>query len=161
MRVKGPKEVRLRRDAKGLRFAIVVSRYNIGVTQALLDGALDAIVRHGGTLADQTVVWAPGAFEIPILAKALLAKGGFDGLLALGCVMKGATSHDDLIVREVSRGIAAMALEYDVPCAFGVLTPTNMEMAMERADSKKGNKGAECAIAAIETARALRAISKK
>lgn len=155
------REISVGLDAKGLRFAIVVSRYNALVTKELLAGALDAIVRHGGSAADQTIVWTPGAFEIPVVAAVLLKKGGFDGIIALGCVMKGATTHDELIAHEVAKGISQLSLEHGVPAGLGVLTPTSMEQALERAGMKMGNKGAEAALAVIETARLLRAIAGK
>ncbi len=155
------REISANLDASGLRFAIVVSRYNALVTKELLAGALDAIARHGGNTAHQTVVWTPGAFEIPVVASALLKKGGFDGVIALGCVMKGATTHDELIAHEVAKGLAQLSLEHGVPAGLGVLTPTSMEQALERAGMKMGNKGAEAALACIETAGVLRAIRSK
>lgn len=139
-------------DAKGLKFALIVSRYNSFVTKELLEGALDTVVRHGGTIEDQTVIWAPGGFEIPILVKAALDKGSFDGVIALGCVMKGETPHNDYIAAEVSKGLASLSLQYGKPVSFGVLTPESMEQAIQRAGLKMGNKGAEAALAAIEVA---------
>lgn len=154
-----PKEYSAPLDAKGLRFALIVSRFNSLVTKELLAGALDTIERHGGKVEEQTVVWAPGSFEIPIVAKAVLEKGGFDGIIALGCVMKGATTHNEYIAAEVTKGLASLGLEYNVPVAFGVLTPETLEQALERAGMKMGNKGSEAAAAAIETARLKKMIS--
>ncbi len=143
-------------DAKGLKFALVVSRYNSLVTKELLDGALDAIERHGGDVAQQTVIWTSGSFEIPLVVKAALDKGGFDGVIALGCVMKGETPHNDYLANEVVKGLANLSLEYTKPISFGVLTPDTMEQALNRAGLKMGNKGSEAALAAIETAQVQR-----
>lgn len=152
MNTKTPREISAPLNAKGLKFALVVSRTNSLVTKELLDGALDAIVRHGGTGGDQTVIWAPGGYELPSVVKFVLEHGGFDGVIALGCVLKGATSHNDYIAAEVSKGLAQLALEYNMPVAFGVLTPDTLEQALERAGMKMGNKGADAALAAIEVA---------
>ncbi len=156
MKPSAPVTISAHLDAKGLRFAVVVSRYNSLVTKELLAGAMDTIVRHGGTEADQTVVWAPGGFELPIVVKAVLARGGVDGVIALGCVMKGETSHNDHIAGEVVKGLASLSLEYAVPVSFGVLTPDTLEQALNRSGLKMGNKGGEAALAAIETARLLK-----
>ncbi len=145
-------------DAKGMRFAIVVSRFNALVTKELLGGALDSIERHGGSPADQTIVWVPGGFEIPYAVQALLKKGGFDGVIALGCVMKGSTSHNEHIAAEVTKGLASLGMEYGIPVSFGVLTPDTLEQALERAGLKMGNKGSEAALAAIEMIGVMRAI---
>jgi 6,7-dimethyl-8-ribityllumazine synthase len=143
-----------------MKFAIVVSRYNTLVTKELLGGALDAIERNGGSPQDQLVVWAPGAFEIPILVRAVLEKGGFDAVIALGCVMAGETTHNDYIANEVTKGCGHLSLQYGVPVSFGVLTPNTLEQALNRAGMKMGNKGAESALAAIEAVAAIRAIAK-
>ena len=147
-----PLEISASLSASGFRFAIVVSRWNSLVTKELLGGAMDALVRHGATAADQTVVWAPGSFEIPLVVKALLAKGGYDGVIALGCVMRGQTSHNEHIAAEVTKGISMLSLEYNVPVGFGILTPDTMEQALDRAGLKMGNKGAEAAMAVVEMA---------
>jgi 6,7-dimethyl-8-ribityllumazine synthase len=133
-----------------MKFALVVSRYNALVTKELLNGALDAIERHGGSAGDQVVIWAPGSFEIPLLVKAALDRGGIDGVIALGCVMTGATTHNEYIAGEVTKGCAMLSLEYNKPVSFGVLTPNTLEQALERSGMKMGNKGAEAALAAIE-----------
>lgn len=158
MDTSGAKEISVPLDAKGLKFAVVVSRFNALVTKELLEGAIETIVRHGGKAADQTVIWVPGGFEIPFAVKQALKKGGFDAVIALGCVMKGATSHNDHIAAAVTSGIASLSLEFDVPVTFGVLTPDTTEQALERAGLKMGNKGSEAAAAAIEMALVKRAL---
>lgn len=147
-------------DAKGLKMALVVSRYNSLVTKELLDGALDAIVRHGGKAEDQTVIWTPGGFEIPLIVKLALERGGFDGVIALGCVMKGETPHNDYISNEVVKGLANLSLQYGIPVGFGVLTPDTMEQALQRSGLKMGNKGGEAALAVIEAARIKKMLAK-
>lgn len=145
-------------DATGLRFAIVVSRFNSLVTKELLAGALDVIERHGGYAGEQLVLWAPGSFEIPVIAQAALEKGGIHGVIALGCVMKGETTHNDYIVGGVVSALNTLSLQHKVPVCFGILTPETMEQALNRAGLKMGNKGEETALAAIETVRTIRAI---
>jgi len=144
--------------AEGLRFGIVVSRWNEFITKALLEGALDALRRHGGSEVAVTVVWVPGSFEIPVAIQALAKTGKFDGLLALGAVIRGATSHYDHIASAVTSGISSVALETGVPVSFGVITVESIEQAIERAGSKAGNKGAEAALVAVEMAQILRQI---
>jgi len=151
-----PKTIEGRLDAKGLRIGIVVSRFNSFITKELLDGALDALGRHGADLEQVEIAWAPGSFEIPLVAKKMLAKSKFDALVALGCVLKGDTSHDRYIASEVTKGLALISLETGVPIGFGVLTPDTMEQAIERAGMKAGNKGAEAALSAVEMANLLR-----
>ncbi|NLH51064.1 MAG: 6,7-dimethyl-8-ribityllumazine synthase [Myxococcales bacterium] len=136
--------------AKGFRFAIVVSRWNSFVTSKLLDGAVDAIVRHDGDKEAITVVWVPGSFEIPAVARQLALSGKYDAVIALGAVIRGGTPHFEYIAAEVSKGIAQAALEAKVPISFGVLTTDTLEQAIERAGSKAGNKGAEAALSALE-----------
>ena len=147
-------------DASGLRFAIIVSRFNSMVTKELLGGALDAIERHGGSPKDQTVVWAPGTFEIPFLVREVLETGKFDGVIALGCVMRGETPHNEYIASEAAKGLAALSVQYGKPVGFGILTPDTLEQALERSGLKMGNKGAEAALAVIESARVQRAIAR-
>lgn len=144
--------------AKGLRFGIVVSRWNEFITKALLEGALDALRRHGGTDEAVTVVWVPGSFEIPLAIQAMAKSGKFDGLVALGCVIRGATSHYDHIASAVTSGLSSVALETGLPVTFGVITVESIEQAIERAGSKAGNKGAEAALVAVEMAQILRQI---
>ena len=142
--------------ADGLRFGIVVSRWNDFITKALLDGALDAIRRHGGDENNVTVAWVPGSFEIPVAAKTMAQSGRYDGIVALGAVIRGATSHYDHIAGAVTSGLNSVALESGLPVAFGVLTVESIEQAIERAGSKAGNKGAEAALVVMEMANLLR-----
>lgn len=136
----------------GLKFGIVASRFNDFITSRLLDGALDALVRHGVGANDVDVVRVPGAFEIPATAKRLCAKKKYDAVICLGTVIRGATPHFNYVAAEVSKGVGAVAAEASIPVIFGVLTTDNMEQAIERAGSKSGNKGWESAVAAIEMA---------
>jgi 6,7-dimethyl-8-ribityllumazine synthase len=151
-----PKEIHGSMNAQGMRFGIVVSRFNSLITQELLAGAMDCLVRHGADGDAQTVVFVPGGWEIAPAAKALLAKADVDGVIALGCVMKGATPHNDYIAADVARGLGTLSLESGKPVTFGVLTPNTLEQALERAGAKMGNKGAEAAAAAIELANVLK-----
>lgn len=145
----------------GGAFAIVVSRFNSFVTRRLLDGALDALHRHGVDVeARVTVAWAPGSFELPLVAKALAATGRYDAIIALGCVIRGGTPHFDYVAAEVSKGIAAVSLESGVPVSFGILTTDNVEQAVDRAGTKMGNKGADAALSALETVDLLRAVKE-
>lgn len=136
----------------GLKFGIVVSRFNDFITGRLLEGALDALTRHGAKADDVDVVKVPGAFEIPSMAKRLCAKKKYDAVICLGTVIRGATPHFNYISAEVSKGVGAVAGEASIPVIFGVLTTDNLEQAVERAGSKSGNKGWEAAVAAIEMA---------
>lgn len=145
-------------DATGLRFGVVVSRFNDFITRPLLDGALDALRRHGADLADTTVVWVPGAVEIPLAAQRLARSGRVDAVIALGAVIRGATSHYDYVCSVVSSGVGRVALDADLPVIFGVLTVDTIEQAIERAGTKAGNKGAEAAIGAVEMATLLRTV---
>ena len=139
-------------QAKGLKFAIVVSRFNDFITGKLLDGAVDALVRHGAKEEDIDVIKVPGAFEIPLTAKKVAAIGGHNALICLGTVIRGATPHFDYVAAEVSKGIASASMETGVPIAFGVLTTDTIEQAVERAGTKSGNKGFDAAMTAIEMA---------
>lgn len=139
-----------RLDATSHRYAIVVSRFNEFITGKLLGGAIDTLVRHGAADSDITQVWTPGAWEIPLVAQKLAAGGKFDAVIALGCVIRGATPHFDYIAGEVSKGLAQASLSTGVPISFGVLTTDSIEQAVERAGTKAGNKGADAALAAIE-----------
>jgi 6,7-dimethyl-8-ribityllumazine synthase len=144
--------------AQGLAFGIVISRWNDFITKALLEGALDALRRHGADESRITVAYVPGSFEIPVAIKALARTGRYDGLIALGCVIRGATSHYDHIAGAVTSGLNSVALESGLPVAFGVLTVESIEQAIERAGSKAGNKGAEAALVAVEMANLLKKI---
>ena len=136
--------------AQGVRFAIVAGRFNSYIVDHLLAGAIDTLVRHGVEAKSVDVVHTPGAFEIPLAAQRVAATKQYDGIIALGCVIRGATPHFDYVAGECAKGIAAVALKFDVPIAFGVLTVDTIEQAVERAGTKAGNKGAEAAMSALE-----------
>ena len=142
----------------GLHIAIVVSRWNDIITQRLLDGAHDTLERHGVQPADVDVAWVPGSFELPIVAKKFAESGRYHAIIALGCVIRGSTSHYDHVTSGVTSGIAQVGVQTGVPCIFGVVTTESIEQAIERAGSKMGNKGSEAAMAAIEMATLLRQI---
>lgn len=145
-----PKVTEGRLEAKGAKFALVVSRFNSFICERLLEGAIDTLVRHGAGDADLHVVRVPGSFEIPLVAKKLAAAGNYDAVICLGAVIRGATPHFDYVSAEVSKGIAAASMDTGVPIAFGVLTTDTIEQAVERAGTKAGNKGADAAMTAIE-----------
>ncbi len=136
--------------ADGAKFGIVASRFNEFITSKLLSGALDSFVRHGVDEDGVDIAWVPGAFEIPVTAKMMAESGRYDAVLALGAVIRGNTSHYDVVCAEVSKGVAQVSLKTGVPVIFGVLTTDTIEQAIERAGTKAGNKGAECAQSAIE-----------
>lgn len=138
------------------RFAIVASRFNQFITQSLLDGALDALRRHGADLDRVTVAWCPGAFEIPLVARKLAESRAYDAVICLGAVIRGATSHYDHVAGQVASGVAQVAQATGVPVLFGILTTETIEQALERAGTKAGNKGSETALAAIEMVNLLR-----
>ncbi|HTY59688.1 MAG TPA: 6,7-dimethyl-8-ribityllumazine synthase [Bacteroidota bacterium] len=138
--------------ARGRSFGIVVSRFNSLVTEQLLQGAVDCLLRHGAESDAVSVVRCPGSFEIPQVAMRLAAQGKFDAVICLGCVIRGDTPHFDYIAAEVSKGIGQIALQTDTPVAFGVLTTDTLEQALERAGAKAGNKGWDAALTAIELA---------
>lgn len=137
-------------NATGRTFGIVISRFNSLVTTQLLNGAVDCLLRHGGTEDALTVVYVPGAFELPQAAMQLAHSGRVDAIICLGCVIRGATPHFDYIAGEVTRGIGAVALQSGVPTTFGVLTTDSLEQALERAGAKAGNKGWDAAMSAME-----------
>ncbi|MBU5636577.1 MULTISPECIES: 6,7-dimethyl-8-ribityllumazine synthase [Geomonas] len=151
-----PKYLEGKLNAEGLKFAIVVGRFNSFIGERLLEGALDALVRHGADDQQITVVRVPGAFEIPLAAQKLAKTGSYDALICLGAVIRGSTPHFDYVSSEVSKGIAHVSLETGVPVAFGVLTTDTIEQAIERAGTKAGNKGFEAAVTVIETANLFR-----
>ncbi|MDA8215343.1 MAG: 6,7-dimethyl-8-ribityllumazine synthase, partial [Nitrospiraceae bacterium] len=132
-------------QAKGLKFGIIVSRFNDFITSRLLDGAIDALVRHGAKEDDIEVVKVPGSFEIPLAAKKMASKGAYNAVICLGTVIRGATPHFDYVAAEVSKGVAAASLDTGVPIAFGVITSDTIEQAVERAGTKAGNKGWDAA----------------
>lgn len=145
-------------DATGLRLGIVVARFNDVVAQRLLEGAVDTFVRHGGDPEAVTVAWVPGSFEIPIAAAELAASGTVDAVVCLGVVIRGETAHFDFVAGEAARGTAAVFPATGVPASFGVLTVESLEQALDRAGGKHGNKGADAALAAVETVRLLRSM---
>jgi len=142
--------------ASGLRFAIVVSRFNSFITERLLEGALDCLKRHGCREEDVEIFKTPGSFEIPLVAKKLAKSSKFDAVIALGAVIRGETPHFDYVAAEVSKGIANASLETEKPIAFGILTTDTVEQAIDRAGTKAGNKGWEAALSAIEMANLLK-----
>ena len=145
-----PKTMQGSMIATGKKFAIIASRFNEFITNKLIDGAIDTLVRHGAQDAAIEVVWVPGAFEIPAVAKKIAAKKKHDAVICLGCVIRGATPHFDYIAAEASKGIASVGMQSELPVVFGVLTTDNIEQAIERAGTKVGNKGADAAMAAVE-----------
>ncbi len=153
-----PRTIEGRLSAEGFRFAIVVARFNDFIGSKLVDGAMDALVRHGVDEENVLLVKVPGAFEIPLMAKKLSSTGSYDAIICLGAVIRGSTPHFDYVAAEVSKGIANVALESAVPVTFGVLTTDNLEQAIERAGSKSGNKGYEAAMGAIEMANIFRTL---
>ena len=136
--------------AEGKTFAIVASRFNEFIVNKLVSGAEDAFIRHGVNEDDISLVWVPGAFEIPLTAKKLANSGKYDAVVCVGAVIRGATSHYDYVCNEVSKGIASVGLSSGVPVSFGIVTTENIEQAIERAGTKAGNKGFDAAVSAIE-----------
>lgn len=146
--------------AKEIKIGIVTARFNDFITSRLLGGAMDGLKRHNVPEENVDVAWVPGAFEIPLIASKMAKSGKYDAVICLGAVIRGATSHYDYVCSEVSKGIASVSLETGVPVMFGVLTTDNIEQAIERAGSKAGNKGFECATGAIEMINLIRNIEK-
>lgn len=142
----------------GIRVGIVAARFNEFIVSKLVSGAVDGLVRHEVREEDIHLAWVPGAFEIPLIASKMAKNGKYDAVIALGAVIRGSTSHYDYVCSEVSKGIASVALASDVPVMFGVLTTENIEQAIERAGTKAGNKGYECALGAIEMVNLIREI---
>ena len=140
---------------KGLKFALVASRFNDFIVSRLVNGAIDFLVRHGVLEEDIILIKVPGAFEIPVVAKKIAMSNKVDAVICLGAVIRGATPHFDYVASEVAKGIAHVALESNIPVTFGVLTTDTLEQAIERAGSKAGNKGAEAAQAALETVQVI------
>lgn len=147
-------------QAQGLRIAIVVARFNEFISNKLLGGATDALIRHGASEEDIDVAWVPGAFEIPLLARRQALSGRYDAVICLGCVIRGATPHFQYVAAEAAKGIAQVAMEARCPVAFGVLTTDTIEQAIERAGTKAGNKGWDAALAAVEMANLLRSMGE-
>lgn len=144
--------------SEGTKVGIVCARFNEFIVSRLLSGCEDTLLRHGVQTEDITVAWVPGAFEIPLIASKMARCGRYDAVIALGAVIRGATSHYDYVCSEVAKGVASAALNSDVPVMFGVLTTDTLEQAIERAGTKAGNKGAECAQSAIEMVNLIRAL---
>lgn len=147
-------------SARGLRFAVVASRFNEFIVERLLDAAVGTLVKHGAEPGDIEVVRVPGAFEIPVALKKLAAARRHDALIALGCVIRGATPHFDYVAGEAASGIARVSIEHEVPIGFGLLTVDTIEQAVERAGTKAGNKGADAAMTAIEMATLVRKLQQ-
>ena len=147
-------------DARGLRFGVAVSRFNELVTRQLLEGARDCLRRHGADEEQPTVVWVPGAWEIPVVAQQLARSGAFDAVICLGAVIRGATAHFDYVAGQAAAGVARCSLDTGVPVSFGILTTDTVDQALERAGLKAGNKGFDAALAAIEMATLCRRLSE-
>jgi len=143
---------------KGLKFGVVVTRFNEFITQKLLEGAKDALIRHGVSDEDIDIAWVPGAFEIPLVAKNLALTKRYDAVICLGAVIRGATPHFEYIAAEVTKGVAKVGLETGLPVSYGVITADTLEQAIERAGTKAGNKGFDAAVDAIEMANLLKEI---
>ena len=156
-----PKMIEGKLNAKGLKFGIVVSRFNDFVSERLLSGALDLLTRNGADEGDIEILKVPGAFEIPQVARKIALAKKYDAVICLGAVIRGATPHFDYIAAEVSKGIAMIGLESEVPVTFGILTTENLEQAIERAGSKAGNKGWDPALSAVEMANLYREMRAK
>ena len=156
-----PKVLEGKIDAKGLKFGLVVSRFNDFINDRLLGGALDALIRNGADEKNLSIVKVPGAFEIPLAAKKMANSGMYDAVICLGCVIRGATPHFEYISAEVAKGISKVSLESGVPVSFGVITADNLEQAIERAGTKAGNKGWDAALSAIEMINLFRTMGVK
>ena len=144
--------------AKSMKMGIVAARFNEFITNKLLGGAMDGLLRHGVQEEDIQVAWVPGAFEIPLIASKMAKSGKYDAVICLGAVIRGSTTHYDYVCSEVSKGIATVSLHSDIPVMFGVLTTENIEQAIERAGTKAGNKGYDCALGAVEMVNLIREI---
>ena len=143
---------------EGMRVGIVASRFNSFIVQKLLDGAVDGLIRHGVEEKNITACWVPGAFEIPVIAQKMAASDDYDAVICVGAIIRGSTSHYELVCNEVTKGIAQVGLKSGKPVLFGVITTENIEQAIERAGSKAGNKGSECALGAIEMLNLMRQV---
>jgi len=144
--------------ANNMKVGIVAARFNEFITSKLLGGAMDGLIRHGVSEEDVQIAWVPGAFEIPLIAGKMAKSGKYDAVICLGAVIRGSTSHYDYVCAEVSKGIAHVSLESDIPVMFGVLTTDTIEQAIERAGTKAGNKGYDCALGAVEMVNLIRDI---
>ncbi|MGW8272196.1 MAG: 6,7-dimethyl-8-ribityllumazine synthase [Thermodesulfovibrionales bacterium] len=148
-------------NAKGLSFCIVVSRFNDFITSRLVDGAVDALLRHGADEKEVQIVRVPGSFELPLIAKKCAASGRYHAVIALGTIIRGATPHFDFVASEAAKGIAMVSLEAELPVSFGIITADSIEQAVERAGSKSGNKGWDAALTAIEMANLVKTLPKR
>ncbi len=146
--------------SENIKIGIVAARFNEFITSKLLSGAIDGLERHNVAKNDIDVAWVPGAFEIPLIAKKMAESGKYDAVICLGAVIRGATSHYDYVCNEVSKGVASVSLSSGIPVMFGVVTTENIEQAIERAGTKAGNKGYDCALGAIEMVNLIREINK-
>ena len=146
--------------SNGIKIGIVAARFNEFITSKLVDGAIDGLVRHDVKEKDIDIAWVPGAFEIPLIASKMAKSEKYDAIICLGAVIRGSTSHYDYVCNEVSNGISAISLKYDLPVMFGVITTENIEQAIERAGTKVGNKGYDCALGAIEMVNLIKEIEK-
>ena len=152
-----PRELKGEMNGQGLQVGVIVARFNEIITRKLLDSAVETLIRYGVKDEDITVGWVPGSFELPVVAKALAKTGRYHAVICLGAVIRGETSHYDMVAGQAASGISSVALETGVPTIFGVLTTENMEQALNRAGGKAGNMGTNTAITAIETARVIEA----
>lgn len=153
-----PKVISAKLDAGPHRFALVVARFNEFITSKLVDGAVDALVRHGALPDNLTQVWVPGSFELPLAAQKVAASGKYAAVICLGCLIRGQTPHFEYIANECTKGIAQVGLQTGVPTTFGVITADSLEQAIDRAGTKAGNKGADAALAAVEMVNLLGAL---
>ena len=155
-----PNELKADMNGQGLRIAIAVARFNEVITNKLLDGALNTLSRHGVSDSDITVAWVPGSFELPVVARAFAKTGRYEAVICLGAVIRGETTHYDMVAGQAASGTAAVSLETGVPTIFGIITTENMDQALNRAGGKAGNIGTNSAAAAIETVRVIQAVDK-
>ena len=153
-----PQELNAGLDGTGLRIAVVAARFNYVITKNLMEAAVSTLAQYGVRDGDITTSWVPGSFELPVVAKTLAQSGRYDAVICLGAVIRGETSHYDMVCNQASSGIAAVGRETGIPTMFGVLTTENMEQAINRSGGKVGNLGADCAVGAIDCARLLQAI---
>jgi 6,7-dimethyl-8-ribityllumazine synthase len=153
-----PRELNVGLDGDGLRVAVVAARFNYVITKNLMDGAVSTLERYGVRDGDIATAWVPGSFELPVVAKALAQSGQYDAVICLGAVIRGETSHYDMVCNQAASGIAAVSRETGVPTMFGVLTTENLDQAINRSGGKVGNLGSDCAVGAIESAKLVQAI---
>ena len=153
-----PRELNVGLNGDGLRVAVVAARFNYVITRNLMDGALSTLDRYGVRDGDIATAWVPGSFELPVVAKTLAQSGQYDAVICLGAVIRGETSHYDMVCNQAAAGIAAVSRETGVPTMFGVLTTENLDQAINRSGGKVGNLGSDCAVGAIESARLVQSI---